>query len=192
MRENIVVTIARQIKIRVVGHIDNCGSIGSGGIVHTKGIFIRQSIDTSSHHITRKTIVSVRRPDGKTEGMVVGLLGIIYPILPARRTSVEGMAIVVSEKLVGRTVDGETSVVKTVGITPDTGAKIGGDSLIVADIVETEYYIPHSAGAVGYKDRDNTSAEVGNTNLHTIGVGEGIEGSGLALAGGSEPFWTEP
>lgn len=177
MRENIVVTIARQIKIRVVGHIDNCGSIGSGGIVHTKGIFIRQSIDTSSHHITRKTIVSVRRPDGKTEGMVVGLLGIIYPILPARRTSVEGMTIVVSEKLVGRTVDGETSVIKTVGITPDTCAKIGGDSLIVADIVETEYYIPHSAGAVGYKDRDNTSTEVGNTNLHTIGVGEGIEGS---------------
>ena len=101
----------------------------------------------------------------------------------------EGMAIVVSEKLVGRTVDGETSVVKTVGITPDTCAKIGGDSLIVADIVETEYYIPHSAGAVGYKD---TSAEVGNTNLHTIGVGEGIEGCGLTLASGSEPFWTEP
>lgn len=192
MRENIVVAVAREVEIGVVGHIDDRGGIGGGGIVHMERVVVGEGVGTGRYDIAGETVVAIGGVDREAQGMSVYLLCLIDLVLPARGSAVEGMTIVVGEQLVGRTVDSNTPVVETVGIPPDTGTEIGRDSLIVTDIVETEYYIPHSAGAVGYKDRNNTSAEVGNTNLHTIGVGEGIEGCGLILAGGSEPFWTEP
>lgn len=184
MGEDVVVAVAREIKVGVVGHIDDRGGIGSGGIVHTEGVVVGEGVGARRYDIAGETVVPVRGVDSKAEGMGIGLLCRIELILPACRSAVEGMTIVVGGEAVGCTVDSDPSVVKTVGIPPDTCAEVGGDSLIVVQIVETEHYILHCAVAVGHKERDDTSAEIGDSDLHTVGIGEGIESGGsIALAG---------
>lgn len=96
------------------------------------------------------------------------------------------MAEIVLRQLHRVAVDDEAAVVDAVGIAAYRCAEVGGHVLVVGDVVKTQNHIAQLAVAVGYHERDDASAEIGDADLHADGIFQGIEGYRFPVDDGIE------
>ena len=119
--------------------------------------------------------------DSEPDGLRIGLLCIINLILPALCTAVEAVLAIILVERDCLAVELECRTTDTVCITSDRSTEVAWLSHVVVDVVETENDVNHLAVLVRNHDRHETSAEVCDTYLHSIGICQCVECSSLSV-----------
>ncbi len=105
----------------------------------------------------------------------------------------EAVLAIVLDELVFCSIESELAIVDTVSETSDASTEVRWSLAIKVgirhDIVEAEYYITQFSIAIWSHDADDAATEVGDTNLHAIGIGQGVEGGLLSVDFSYELLW---
>ena len=116
---------------------------------------------------------------------VIDLLSCPYAVVESDvSAAMQGIAVVVDCELVEDAVEGELSASDAVGIWSDEGAEVASLHAIfhiVGDIAVSEAHVGHFAVTVGYHNRDDASAKVGEAHLHAAIVAQSIELCGVGF-----------
>ena len=167
--------IAIQIKIRVVGHIDNSRFIRLRFILNIDCIVVSQFHQHFTSNVSRKTFFTIFCHISQLQFLRIQLYGVIHPILEPLRTSVQAMAVVITGKLIFYTVQRKLTLIDTVSITSDACTEVGRFADIILNGIETKNYITHLSVLIGNHDRNNASAKVRDANFHIVLVAQNVE-----------------
>ena len=161
----------------MIRHVDDSFLIGSSCVVNVYSIVVGQGVDNSGFYLPWKVVVLIRRDKAKLYCVFVNLLSIINFVLPARKSAMQTMSIIVSGKLDGFVSYFEASLINTICITSDACTEVASKVFIVrilGNIVISQYHVMESALPVGYHDRHDSCPKVGKTHFHALLVGERI------------------
>ncbi len=168
-------SVAVEVEVGVVSHIDDSRSVGLSLIADVDGVVVGQSHCHVASDVTREALFAVRSAVGQLQSLLVNLLAVIDAVLEALWTAMQTVAEVIQRQLILLAVQREAAVSNAVSVATDRGTEVRGLIDIVLNAVEAEHHILHSALLVGHEDRDDTSAEVSHADLHPIHVLQGKE-----------------
>ena len=174
----------------MVRHVDDGGGRGRGLVLDVDLVVVGKGVGHISLHFAGEAVVAVGGDAKEFHVLCIGLDALIDLVLPTGGTAVEAVAEVVLRELVLGTVDGDLALVDAVRIPADGGTEIGGVVLgeVVLDVVEAEDDVLHLAILVRNHDGDDAAAEVGDAHFHSLFIGQGVQGGGLAVVRALEVF----
>ena len=180
--------IAREIKVGVVGHVDDGRRIGRGLVGDVDAVVIGEGIGDVGLHGTGEVAIAVGRIAQQLDVLLVGFHHLIDLILPALGTAVQAVSEVVLRQLDGLSVEGEAALVDAVGIPADAGAEVGLVVLreIIRHFVESQGHILQFPVFVVHHQRHDAAAEVGDADLGAVGVRQGVQRRGGTVIGSFE------
>ena len=109
----------------MVGHVDDCWLVGNSVIKDNEVILIIENIGHLGCHLSWEAIVSIRADDLEGDAGAVGLHNVIYLILPAGRTAVQRVAVIVFDEVILYAIEGELALIDAVGKTSDGSTEVG-------------------------------------------------------------------
>ena len=145
----IVACIAFKVKIRVVGHIYNRRFVCFRFVLNIDGIIVRQFHQHFTSDVSRKTFFTVFCTVSQLQFLRIQQFCIKHPVLESLRSAVQTMAVVIAGKLIFYTIQGELSLIDTIGITSDSRTEIRRLADIVLNRIETENNVTHLSVLVG-------------------------------------------
>ena len=128
----------------MIRHVDDSFLIGGSCVVNVYSIVVGQGVDNSGFYLPWKVVVLIRRDKAKLYCVFVDLLSIINFVLPARKSAMQTMSIIVSGKLDGFVSYFEASLINTICITSDGCTVVSSKGFIVrilGKIVLSQYHV---------------------------------------------------
>lgn len=183
--ESILGGIAAEAEVAMVGQVEDGGLVCAALIVDRQGVVVAQFIGDLHADVARIAIFAVRTCRGEFQGLVVHLIGFPDTVVESDvAASVKAVHVVVCNELVLLSVEGEFGVSDAVAVTSDECSKVAALLAVldvVSDAVVTQADVNQLAVLVGYHDADDASSEVGEANLHAVGIGQRVEVSFVSL-----------
>ena len=164
----------------MVCHAEHCRLVGGSAVCDVDSIVVCELICHDRSHVARESHVAVRVIDCKLESLRIKQFSIIYLILPALSTAVEAVRTVILIQYHCLAVKLECSSCNTVRITSDRSTEVARKRHIILDIIESEDHISHLSVPVRHHNGHKASAEIGDTHLHSVCIGQCVKRSGLS------------
>ena len=171
----IAASISIQIEIRMVGHVNDSRLIRFCLVANINGIIIRQCHQHLAGNITGKSFFTIFGKIGQLKLLRTNLPGIIYLVLESLWTAMQAMSVVVARQNIFHTIQHESSLIDTIGITPDRSSEVRRYRNIILYRIKPKNYIPHNSLFIGYHNRNNTSAEIRHTYFHVVSIAKYIQ-----------------
>ena len=165
----------------MVGHIDDCRLICLCLVLNVDGIIIGQRHHHLAVQIAGEAFFTILGQISEFHFLGTNLFGIKNLILEAFRTTVQTMTVIITRQLILHTVQRETSLIDTVGITSYRSSEVRRNRQIILDRIEAQHYITHHSISIGHHHRYDTPTEVRHTNLHVIRIAKHIQIGLLAI-----------
>ena len=134
-----------QVKVRMVRHIDNSGTVCFGTVTNVDGIVICQRESDLAGQVTREALLSVFRQISQLQNLTAQLAGIEHLILVSLGTSMQAMTVIVARQLILYPIHCNLTLVDAVGITSDGSAEIRRELDVVLNGIEAQHHITHNA-----------------------------------------------
>src|SRR5882762_8620563 len=126
MSQNVALTLAGEVEVRMVGEIDDRFLVGGGGIVDSKFVLIGQRVDHLGRKVSGKTLLAVFAPISQLQSLPVvagDILGGPDSLVEALETAVQGVVGIVFGHVAGDTVERKLAVGDTVRVSADESAE---------------------------------------------------------------------
>ena len=163
----------------MVGEVEDSSLVCSCLIGNLQGVVVSKGVGYLDIYVARISVFTVCTSGDELQILFVNLVTRPDAVVEGNRTAtVKAVGTIVDWQLVAFSVQGELPLGNTVAIASDERSEVtalGTILLIVLDVVVSQADILQVAVLVGYHDADNTSAEVGETYFHSIGVCEYIQ-----------------
>ena len=161
----------------MVGQVHDGRFVGCRLILDIDRVVVREPVNHLDLQVAWESGLAVGREVGELDRLPVELACVPSDGMIAFRSAMQAMAIIVLGQLIALSVELELAVGDSVAIATDQGAIVIVRELdILLDVVVTQHDVCQFPVAVGYHDRYQAAAPVGDAGFGALAVFQYIQG----------------
>ena len=168
-------SIATEVKVRVIGQIDNGRLVGGCFVSDNQRVAIGKSVSSFHFQFAGETHFAIGRSVANHQLLIAQLFNIEHAILITFYTTVQTIGTIVHRNLIINAINRELTFIDTIAITTDQSTEVAGIIQIRLNIIETQHDVGKLAILIGRCDRNDTSTIINHGNFYPIRILQNIQ-----------------
>ena len=178
---DIIRGITTQIKVWVIGKIENCRCISCCSICDAHCVIMSESIYNINLYVAGESILSIWRKMSQVECWIIWLFSIPYNVMKTFWSTMKTMSEVVLWQLIVFSVKWKSPLIDSVTVASDYCAEVAINVDIISDRVMTKHYVSQLPIFVRDHQGYKSASIICNTSLDSIIIYESVQVGWFAI-----------